>query len=233
MWHTISNISPRFDAVFNDIGAKGVVRNVNVNTKVGTTVFFFDGTAILAIRNHGTVADVFTSGAIATDSNNSGDSFAGLVANNYGLIARSGSSATVTADGATAGLVIDNQGTITQSYATGPVSGISSHGPAGGLVVGNGGTITQSFVSGPVRSVSRQVGGICASCDGLGNDVYWDVQTTGQPSSGGNLPASNGLTTAQMSAPASFVGWDFSSNGAWVMPPGATHPVLRWQVTAH
>jgi hypothetical protein len=48
--------------------------------------------------------------------------------------------------------------------------------------------------------------------------------------SGGNLPPSNGLTTAQMSDPASFAGWDFSSNGAWTMPAGATHPVLRWQV---
>ncbi|MBB5468003.1 hypothetical protein OKW30_002507 [Paraburkholderia sp. Clong3] len=75
------------------------------------------------------------------------------------------------------------------------------------------------------------MGGICAGCSGgLGSDVYWDVQSTGQASSGGNLPASNGLTTAQMSNPASFVGWDFGPNGVWVMPTGATHPVLRWQV---
>ncbi|SDR10071.1 filamentous hemagglutinin N-terminal domain-containing protein [Paraburkholderia tuberum] len=231
MWHTISNISPRFDAVFNDIGAKGVVRDVNVNSKVGTTVFFFDGTAILATSNHGTVANVFTSGAITSQSSDAGDSFAGLVATNYGLIARSGSSATVTADGSVAGLVILNEGTITESYSISRVSGISSHGPAGGLVAYNGGTITQSFVSGPVGSVSGLVGGVCASCGGLGNDVYWNVQTTGQSSSGGNLPASNGLTTAQMSAPASFVGWDFGPSGAWTMPPGATHPVLTWQVT--
>jgi filamentous hemagglutinin family protein len=234
MWHTISNLSPRFDAVFNDIAAQGVLRDVNVNSKVGTTVFFFDGAAILAIHNHGTVANVFTSGSIASsEGNDSGDSFAGLVATNYGLIARSGSSAAITADGSVAGLVLTNEGTITESYSIGPVSGISSHGPAGGLVGSNSGTITQSFVSGPVTSVSREVGGVCASCGGLGNDVYWDVQTTGQPSSGGNLPLSSGLTTAQMRNPASFAGWDFSKNGAWVMPPRATHPVLNWQVTEH
>jgi filamentous hemagglutinin family protein len=230
MWHTISDISPRFAAVFNDIGAKGVVRDVNVNSKVGTTVFFFDGAGILAIYNHGTVANVFTSGSIISESSDAGDSFAGLVGTNYGLIARSGSRATVTADGPTAGLVLNNEGTITESYVSGPVSGISSHGPTGGLVGGNGGTITQSFVSGPVSSVSREVGGVCSGCGGLGNDVYWDVQTTGQPSSGGNLPASNGLTTAQMSTPASFAGWDFGPNGVWAMPVGATHPVLRWQL---
>jgi hypothetical protein len=53
---------------------------------------------------------------------------------------------------------------------------------------------------------------------------------TGQAESGGNLPASNGLTTAQMSDPSSFVGWNFGSDGAWAMPAGATHPVRRWQV---
>jgi hypothetical protein len=231
MWHTISNFSPRFDTVFSDIGAKGVVRDVNVNSNVGTSIFFYDGTAILAIHNYGTVANVFTSGAIS--SGESGDVFAGLVAGNYGLIARSGSSATVMAGGSVAGLVLVNEGTIAESYATGLVSGITSHGPAGGLVGFNGGTITQSFATGPVRSGSLLVGGICSSCGGLGNDVYWNVQTTGQSSSGGNLPASNGLTTAQMSVPASFVGWDFGPNGAWVMLPGATHPVLTWQVTGH
>jgi hypothetical protein len=177
-----------------------------------------------------TVANVFTTGSIVSGSSDAGDAFAGLVAKNYGLITRSGSSATVTADGDTAGLVINNEGTITESYMAGPVSSISSHGSAGGLVGFSSGTITQSFVSGFVRSsVSPTVGGICASCSGLGNDVYWNVETTGQSSSGGNLPASNGLTTAQMSNPASFAGWDFTTNGAWVMPVGATHPVLRWQ----
>lgn len=48
---------------------------------------------------------------------------------------------------------------------------------------------------------------------------------------GGTLPAANGLTTAQMSNPANFdSSWDFSSTGAWAMPVGATHPVLRWQL---
>ncbi|MFP3648247.1 filamentous hemagglutinin, partial [Paraburkholderia sp. SIMBA_054] len=79
----------------------------------------------------------------------------------------------------------------------------------------------------------RQVGGVCAYCSGLGSNVYWNAETTGVATSGGNLPPSNGLTTAQMSDPASFAGWDFSSNGAWTMPAGATHPVLRWQVEQH
>ncbi|MFL9966395.1 filamentous hemagglutinin N-terminal domain-containing protein [Paraburkholderia sediminicola] len=234
MWHTISNLSPSFDAVFGDIGPNGVVRDLNVNANVGQVDFYFpNGTAILAVQNHGTIANVFTSGAIT--SGNLGNDYAGLVANNFGLIARSGSSATVTADEVAGGLVFSNAGTITESYATGPVTGLSSHSSAGGLVGTfiNTGTITQSFASGRVSADSTRAGGICVSCSNLGSDVYWNVQTTGQPTSGGNLPASNGLTTAQMSDPKSFAGWDFGPNGVWVMLPGATHPVLAWQVAPH
>ncbi|MGF6371888.1 filamentous hemagglutinin family protein [Paraburkholderia sp. RAU6.4a] len=234
MWHTISNVLPSDVAIFGEIGATGVVRDVNVKSNVSTTANNLSYAGILAVYNYGMVANVFTSGAIVSETSDSTDWFAGLVATNYGLIARSGSSATVRA-GVAGGLVISNEGTITESYTTGSVTADNVFGYAGGLAVTNAdhGTITQSFATGPVSSASIFVGGICGylNCVGIGSDVYWNVQTTGQSSSGGNLPASNGLTTAQMSAPASFVGWDFGPSGAWTMPPGATHPVLTWQVT--
>ncbi|MGF6654608.1 filamentous hemagglutinin family protein [Paraburkholderia youngii] len=237
MWHTVSDFSPSFDAIFGDIGQGGVVRDLKVNGyPLANDTGFYDGIGLLAINNHGNVLNTFTSGA------NSCNCFyallSGLVGTNYGLIARSGSSVTVRTGGAAAGLVSTNYGTIDESYATGSVTGFLTHGGGGGLIAENYnyasssyGEVTQSFATGRVISGNGlSVGGICAGCGGLGLDVYWDVQTTGQPSSGGNLPASNGLTTAQMSDPASFVGWDFGPNGAWVVPPGATHPVLRWQV---
>ncbi|KAA0086050.1 hypothetical protein C0Z19_18420 [Trinickia soli] len=37
-------------------------------------------------------------------------------------------------------------------------------------------------------------------------------------------------STAQMSDPSSFAGYDFGPNGVWAMPAGATHPVLSWQI---
>jgi hypothetical protein len=67
----------------------------------------------------------------------------------------------------------------------------------------------------------------------ISTDVYWNKDTTHQAQSvfGGNpLPAANGLTTAQMSNPASFVGWNFGPGGVWAMPAGATHPILGWQL---
>ncbi|WP_429447746.1 filamentous hemagglutinin N-terminal domain-containing protein [Paraburkholderia sp. 40] len=238
MWHIVSNLSPSLDAIFGDIGQHGVVRDLKVDAHpLANDTGFYYGIGLLAINNHGTVVNTFTSGA------NSCDCFyaplSGLVGTNFGLIERSGSSATVRTGGVAAGLVSTNYGSIDESYATGSVTGFLTHGGGGGLIANNYnyatssyGVITQSFATGRVISGNGLgMGGICAGCSGgLGADVYWDVQTTGQPSGGGNLPASNGLTTAQMSNPASFVGWDFGPNGAWVMPTGATHPVLRWQV---
>ncbi|MGF6870800.1 hypothetical protein [Paraburkholderia sp. MM5477-R1] len=230
-FNMISHLSPSEDAVFADIGSTGVVRNLNLEENVTATESFGTGAGMLAAANHGTIANVFTSGSMVATSSDSGDAFAGLVGTNYGLVARSGSNATVTADGTAAGLVLENQGAITESYSTGPVTSFSSHGGAGGLIADGNGRITQSYASGPVHSLAGFIGGICIGC-APDNDVYWNVETTGQASSGGGLPAANGLTSAQMSNPASFVGWDFSSNGPWVMPSGATQPVLRWQVTA-
>ncbi|MGF6853358.1 filamentous hemagglutinin N-terminal domain-containing protein [Paraburkholderia sp. CI3] len=230
MWHTVSNLSPNLDALFGDIGRGGVVRDMRVNAHTGEAdTGFYYGIGILAIDNYGTVVNTFTSGE-NTCMGCLGAALAGLVGANYGLIARSGSSAAVATGGEGAGLVDNNYGRIDQSYATGSVTGYYSHSVAGGLVVDNSGSITQSFASGAVTATTPIfVGGICWGCSGLGDDVYWNVETTRQTSSGGNLPASNGLTTAQMSQPASFVGWDFGPNGAWAMPTGATHPIFRWQ----
>jgi hypothetical protein len=234
MWHTVLNISPDSDAVFSDIAANAVVRDVNINANSHIYAPSFRSIGILAGSNHGLIVNTFTSGGISAPTNGAGASIGGLVGDNLGTIARSGSSADVVADSGGGGLVFNNTGTITQSYATGNVSANESRGSSGGLVNINSGTVTESFATGKVSAYSlRQVGGVCAYCSGLGSNVYWNAETTGVATSGGNLPPSNGLTTAQMSDPASFAGWDFGSNGAWTMPAGATHPVLRWQVEQH
>jgi hypothetical protein len=124
-----------------------------------------------------------------------------------------------------------NLGSITQSYATGNVSPTYSTGFGGGLAGINDGTISQSFATGAVQTRLMATHGVIAFGSGtLAPDDYWNTETTGQALSGGALPLSNGLTTAQMSEPASFAGYDLGPNGVWAMPTGATHPVLRWQL---
>ncbi len=55
---------------------------------------------------------------------------------------------------------------------------------------------------------------------------FWDVQTSGQTSTGGNA---TGLPTAQMKTENTFTeeGWDFDDT--WHMVEGFTYPLLHWQ----
>ena len=210
---------------------------------------WYDGTTAggLVGVNHGTIER----------SSSSVDSFTGakmggLVGENDGVIAQSYATGTVhttdmvggaaTTSGVSGGLVAINNGRIVQSYATGAVTAECETYAcgAGGLVNTNNGTIIQSFATGLVTgNLDPNTGntvnnGVATINSGkIGHDVYWNKDTTGSSAgvtSGTPLPASNGLTTAQMSNAANFSGWDFSSNGAWAMPAGADHPVLRWQL---
>ncbi len=212
---------------------------------------------LVGVNEGGTITQSYATGLVrsaCSDVNCAGA--AGLVYQNFwGNINQSFATGTVDATacnavqcGDGAGLVYSNdQGFINQSYATGTVvalgylnSSIYSRGAA--LVGGNGGWINQSFATGrivapPIQSPTgpqvRSFGIGLGSGVGIGNDVYWNKETTGTSVGVSGDPAflaSNGLTTSQMSNPASFSGWDFSSSGAWVMPRGADHPYLRWQV---
>ncbi|WP_250535944.1 filamentous hemagglutinin N-terminal domain-containing protein [Caballeronia sp. AZ10_KS36] len=136
------------------------------------------------------------------------------------------------------GLATANDGVIKQSYATGVVA---AFGYGGGIVSSNGptGVVEESFATGWVASppglLDERLGGIAAVNQGkISNNVYWDKETTTRTSAtgfntGSAPPNTNGLTTAQMSTPASFAGWNFGAGGVWAMPAGAKHPILQWQ----
>ncbi|HEY2019632.1 filamentous hemagglutinin N-terminal domain-containing protein [Paraburkholderia sp.] len=174
-----------------------------------------------------------------------GNTLGGLVGANGGLIDQSFATGPVVSlsyiNQGGGGLAGDNSGTINQSYATGStlLQGYcrgAAGTPCGGaaLVVTNEGTITQSFATGLVTQPFYEPIGIARTNTGtIANDVYWNTNTTGATIGvvyGTSIPTANGLTTAQMSTPASFVSYDFGPTGVWAMPAGATHPVLRWQL---
>ncbi|NKJ50665.1 filamentous hemagglutinin [Burkholderia sp. SG-MS1] len=207
------------------IGGGGIIANPSIGGLVGD--------------NEGTVTRSWSTAAVGSTG-----VAGGLVGLNGGLISQSyatGSTAG-SAHGVPGGLVGVNDGVISQSYATGAVSSYPTScsfcmiGGAGLVNENYGqGIIEQSFATGRVTQYNFGTVpiGIAYSAGGtIKNNVYWDKETTGATKGGGALPASNGLTTAQMSNPASFdTSWDFSATGAWAMPAGATHPVLRWQLT--
>lgn len=243
------NVSGSVTTISNGIGngnqtgaIAGILAGVNDGTIVGVSTSgsvgentFGNGLTAggLVGENYGTILRSSSSAGA------SGDGWSGgLVGANYGTIGQSYASGTVTMVGGVmgallgspGGLVGVNNGTIAQSYATGTVQGgcgmIACVGGAA-FVNTNNGTIDQSFATG---NTPYGTGFAQLSSGTIANDVYWDVDTTGTANGGQGVPAANGLTTAQMSNPASFVGWNFGSNGVWAMPAGAMHPVLAWQV---
>ncbi len=168
---------------------------------------------------------------------NSGSSLVvgGLVAVNSGTIDQSYASGQMWANGdrtVVGGLVGINSGRVTQSYADGYVFANGSGNVIGGLVGENSGSVDQSFASTWMLPYASTAGGVVGINSGrVSPDVYWNVDVAPEISSGGpGVPASSGLTAAQMADPSSFSGWDFAPGGAWAMPAGASHPVLRWQL---
>ncbi|HEX7683343.1 MAG TPA: filamentous hemagglutinin N-terminal domain-containing protein [Trinickia sp.] len=213
---------------------QGLITNVYATGSVSVNYGSFAGG--LVGNNEGTIERSGSGASVAIQGTGGG-----LVGENSGRIVQSyatGNQESIfpDVDGIEGGgLVGSNSGTIAQSYATGNAAGYVVFGAAAGLVAFNdGGTISQSFATGLVAGMASdphqqpELAGV-ANGGTLSPDVYWNVETTSQTYGGPGLPASNGLTTAQMSNAASFVGWNFGPGGVWTMPAGATHPVLAWQ----
>lgn len=197
-------------------------------------------------RNEGVISQSYATGAV-----NGTMDVGGLVGGNSGTILQSYAAgpvhtSAVQFEGDAGGLVAFNGGLISQSYATSSVyNDAQGRGGAhvGGLAGSDLGAIRQSFATGPLTLINPGALSYIGGIDGqfingnVSNDVYWNVQTTGVAAGIGNKagpgpvpPATNGLTTAQMSTRSSFVGYNFGPGGVWAMPAGSTHPVLAWQV---
>jgi hypothetical protein len=173
--------------------------------------------------NNGTVTNSYSTGRVTGTSG-----VGGLVGWNNGTISNSYSTGRVTGTGDVGGLVGMNWGgTITNSYSTGRVTGTED---VGGLVGDNRGTITNSYAAGRVTGTTN-VGGLI----GLSATVaavtasFWDIETSGQPTSAGGAGAM-GRTTAQMMDIATFsgAGW-----GIVAVAPGASNTTRIWNIVDH
>jgi hypothetical protein len=204
--------------------------NVHATGSVISDGIATSGGGGLVVNNDGVIARSSVSASFGYQG-----SFGGMAQSNDGLIVQSFADSDIL--GGThsygGGLVNSNAGTIRQSYATGSIGTLEN----GGIAEYNSGRIEQSFVTANVGpgGYPEWSGAIAAGNYGtITGDVFWDRTTTGQDKgvgSGTLMPAANGLTSAQMSNPASFgPTWDFGPNGVWAMPAGAAHPVLHWQL---
>ena len=232
----------------------GLVSDVEVDGAVTgrNAIGLLGGVAISSDVSHAA-----TSGTIT--GNHSGStrwiSYGGLLgAINIGShIHRSQSSASVLGNYKIGGLVGSNQGTITESFATGDVDGWYR---VGGFVGENikGGTISNSYAMGNV-SGSHEVAGFAGLQEGSGTLIedcysigtatggantrgfvglnrysavvvtsFWDTQTSGHTNGGAS--GATGLPTADMQTESTFTsaGWDFTD--IWVM---VDYPRFQWE----
>jgi hypothetical protein len=125
------------------------------------------------------------------------------------------------------GLVGVNYGAISDTYATGAVSGVQV---VGGLVGSNsvGGSVSTSYTTSPVTGSGAGIGTAFGTQSGEVTYVYGFPALSGQPMMSGDLePTSTGdataLSTSQEGDPAAYAGFDFTTTWTQGSPPALTN----------
>jgi hypothetical protein len=156
----------------------------------------------------------------------------GLVGYINGTVSNSYSAGNVTGDYNVGGLAGSTNGIVSNSYSTCNVTGT---GRVGGLVGWNNrGTVSNSYSTGSVTG-HEDVGGLVGASSGIVSHSFWDTETSGQAISDGGT----GKTTAEMRDIARFsgAGWNIIAVGVnetdsayiWNIVNGQTYPFLSWQ----
>ncbi len=221
--------------LFGNVGIGANITNLgvtNVNITTGNDSRFIGG--VCGYNAAGFIANSYSTGIIAGDVVTI--SVGGLSGYNGGLIVASCSAANVAGGSSsldTGGLCGTNEGIIADCYSAGIVIGQSY---VGGLCGYNYyGNIFDSYSRGDV-SGNDFVGGLCGHDYNTIFSSFWDMQTSGMPTSAGGT----GLMSAAMMDIATFInaGWDFvgetanGTNDTWTKKNGDYYPTLSWQTYA-
>ena len=179
----------------------GTIQNCAIHVDVTALGVEFVG-GVVGRDVGGTITDSYATGSVEGD-----ERVGGLVGYNGVTITDSYATGSVEGDDQVGGLVGNNDAPITDSYATGSVEGDSR---VGGLVGRQRGTIETSYAVASVTG-NTDVGGLVGSIsDSTEIDSYWDTESTGQSTSGGDA---TGLTTVEMQgseAETNMGGFDFA-----------------------
>jgi len=165
-----------------------------------------------------TLRDVHSSGRLLSDSFPVG----GIAGYADGCVIERASSTALIHGFRLGGLVGSaDETTIVDSWARADLQCYQEAGArAGGLVQDQaGGSITSSW-SASTYGPCEAFGGLVETGSGTPSVAasYWDTTVSGVSTSAGGT----GLTTAQMTAEASYVGWDFE--GTWTITEGQSYP---------
>ncbi len=194
----------------------------------------------------GSAGEVKNLGVVDVNITGSGDSIGGLAgtSNHASVVAQCYITGSVSGKGYVGGLTGYNGSRVTHCYSTAVVRGARAtygvDGGVGGLVGENFGTLTHCYSIGSVTCDSpdryyrvKSVAGGLAGRNGMfanswaiATNCFWDVETSGQPTSNGGM----GLTTAEMQNAGTFLTWGTCGNeNTWTIDDGRDYPKLRWQ----
>ena len=167
----------------------------------------------------GSISNCYSTASVSGD----GD-VGGLVGwNRYGIISNCSSTGSVNGTGSYVGGLVgwNYSGTIRNCYSTNSVSGTDY---VGGLVGENvDGAISNCYSTGSVSGMD-DVGGLVGWDSGTISNSFWDVNTSGWPTSAGG----EAKTTAEMKTKSTFTdaGWDFVE--VWGIGEHQTYPYLSF-----
>jgi len=216
----------------------GVIKNLGL-TNVNVSGKEHTGALVGQNSTSSTIQKCYSTGTVTGYYNSTG----GLAGTNQSssLITQCFSSVTCAVSGSglwSLGSLVgyNNSATITNSYATGSVTGINA---VGGLVGNNtSGAVTKCFSTGAVSGSGSNIGGLIGGF-GAPTSSFWDKETSGQT---GTQGGGTGKTTAEMKVRATFIaaGWDFrgeTANGEddiWNIgnSRNSGYPYLDWQYPA-
>ncbi len=226
-------------AVISDLGFESV--SITGNFATGSLAGVHSGSTISGCYASGTVSGAGNVGGLVgtnnttmtlcyADVNVSGpNGLGGLAGENAGTLTYSYATGNVSGSGGGSydigGLAGSNMwGTVTSCYATGSCSGYEK---IGGLIGTNSGSITDCYAVGGV-SGTQNLGGLVGSDNGgTMTRSYWNISTSGQPTSAGSS-AEFGKTTDEMKQQSTFVSWDFTDTWTTSAGTGAiSYPYLQ------
>ncbi|MBU2553436.1 MAG: T9SS type A sorting domain-containing protein [Bacteroidetes bacterium] len=235
--HTINGLwiirpSDTCVGLFGRVNTSGSISNVGL-TDINITGNAYVG-GLVGVTDSATYTNVYASGIVSGYHDCVGGLAGAIIG---GTFISAYASGTVTGWGdAIGGLVGSNNGSISNSYSTANVNGISTSEYVAGLVALNGGTITNSYATGLVSGESSYAGGLVGG-NGFGTitSSFWDTQTSGQTISAGG----EGKTTNEMKNVFTYITycWDFQAesgngnNDCWGINTGynSGYPFLSFQ----
>jgi len=205
------------------LNLSGALSNVFASGAVTTSMSGANAGGLVGVLGAGSITGAFATGAVT--ANGTSSNAGGLVGRNAGAITQTFATGPVTGgdNSAVGGLAAFNSGAILQSFALGATTGgTNSH--VAGLVAQNSGSIDQTYAVGRVTAGAGSVtGGLASTATTAPTDSYWDTQATGQTQSAGGTP----MTTAQLTS-----GLPPGFNAAVWVAPSKNYPCFSGQCSA-